>query len=157
MKSKAEIMRDAVPKILEKTSEHIMHWNEMMRTLLEEYEIPESASDTELGRMVKAETNGVILVSSTRGNRYIGLKKYINIPEQQRLNIPKVYPFDTTIEATISFSSAIRIGKFDTQLLYELKKLYPEFDAEMKRDWSSRRRKVEISGSEDEIVLRIKR
>ena len=67
-----------------------------------------------------------------------------------------VHNFETKVEATISLSNAIRIA-LNSQLMWELRSLYPELDAEAFPKWSSRKRKVEIKGSENEIVIRIKR
>ena len=41
--------------------------------------------------------------------------------------------------------------------MYELKKLYPEFDTDKVNKCSKRKRRVEIKGNKDEIIIKIRR
>ena len=129
--------------------------DELERYLNLEHNIPVNKSSPIISKLKNA---GVITYVDTRRGK---IKCILGEPTTKQGNLQSgkgeaVHTFETEVEATIGFSRSIGISP-EFQLMYELKKLYPEFDTDKVNKYSKRRRKVEIKGSEDEIVIRIRR
>ena len=129
--------------------------DELERYLNLEHNIPVNKSSPVISKLKNA---GVITYVDTRRGK---IKCILGESTTKQGNIQpvkneSVHTFSTKTVATISLSNAIRIAP-DSQLMYELRSLYPELDAEAFPKWSSRKRRVEIKGNEDEIVIRIRR
>ena len=120
-----------------------------------EYDIPVNKSSPIISKLKNA---GVITYVDTRRGK---IKCILGEPTTKQGSIHSgkgeaVHTFEAETEATISLSNAIRIA-LNSQLMYELRSLYPELDAEAFPKWSSRKRKVEIKGNENEIIIKIRR
>ena len=130
--------------------------DELERYLNLEHNIPVNKSSPVISKLKKA---GVITYVDTRRGK---IKCILGESTTKQGNIHseesnyKVEPFKTNIKATIGFSRNIGISP-DFQLMYELKRLYPEFDTDKVSKYSERKRDVEIKGSADEIVITIRR
>lgn len=129
--------------------------NNLENYLDREHNIPVNKSSPIISKLKNA---GVITYVDTRRGK---IKCILGESTTKQGNLHSVksepvHTFSVDAEATIGFSRNIGISP-DFQLIYELKKLYPEFDTDKVNKYSKRRRKVEIKGSEDEIIIRIRR
>ena len=129
--------------------------DELERYLNLEHNIPVNKSSPVISKLKNA---GVLTYVDTRRGK---IKCILGESTTKQGNIHSdedevVHNFETETEGVISLSNAIRIAP-GLQLMSELKSLYPELDAEAFPNWSSRKRKVEIKGSDDEIIIRIRR
>ena len=129
--------------------------DELEKYLNLEHDIPVNKSSPVISKLKNA---GVITYIDTRRGK---IKCILgeSTTKQGNLHSGKtevVHTFETETEGVISLSNAIRIAP-GLQVVWELRSLYPELDAEAFRNWSSRKRKIEIKGDEDEIIIRIRR
>lgn len=131
--------------------------DEIEEYLYKQYDIPANKSSPQISKLeqegvitcIRRKKDGMVYVlgqtSTTQGN----LRPIRN---------EFVHTFETEVEATISLSSnAMRIGGLDTQLMWKLKELCPEFDSTMKPNWSSRKRRANIKISKNEIIIKVER
>lgn len=129
--------------------------DELERYLNLEHNIPVNQSNPIISKLKNA---GVITYVDTRRGK---IKCILGESPTKQGNLQSekaepIHTFETEVEATIGFSRSIGISP-DFQLMYELKKLYPEFDTDKVNKYSKRRRQIEIDGNEDEIIIRIRR
>ena len=129
--------------------------DELEKYLNLEHDIPVNKSSPIISKLKNA---GVITYVDTRRGK---IKCILGESPTKQGNIQPVksevvHTFGVDAEATIGFSRSIGISP-DFQLMYELKKLYPEFDTDKVNKYSKRRRQIEIDGNEDEIIIRIRR
>ena len=129
--------------------------DELEKYLELEHDIPVNKSSPVISKLKNA---GVITYVDTRRGK---IKCVLGESTTKQGNLQPIksepiYTFETEVEAIISLSNAIRIAP-DSKVVWELRNLYPELDAEVFPNWSSRKRRIEIKGSEDEIVITIRR
>ena len=130
--------------------------DEFERYLNLEHNIPVNKSSPIISKLKNA---GVITYVDTRRGK---IKCILGESTTKQGNLQSgksesIHTFETETEGVISLSRAIRIGGLNSQLVWELRSLYSELDAEAFPNWSSRKRKIEIKGDENEIVIKIRR